>query len=271
MVACRARKPRLSHHAAFPIDVMHACQTGPSRRVAWRSPDGARWLLASLGIVCLHAAQAQVSGALGVSSDNVYRGVSLTDGRPAWLADLHYDLGSGWTTGVGASAEHLRHQKAGAQLTAYLDHRWQLGEDWAARAGVVHYDSQGNARSGYWRYDEITAAVGYRGEWTATLAVSPNRASPVPSRRGRDVVSGAFELTWHRPIGGRWSGDLGAGYADLDASADVDYRYASAGLSYALADARFYLLALWTGPVTVAYAEATDARLRWVGSIVWSF
>lgn len=213
------------------------------------------------------------SGALGVGSDNVYRGISLTDGRPAWLVDLHYDAGNGWDIGLGASAEHLRGQAAGAQLTAYLDRRWQFDDDWTAKAGLVHYDSPWNAHSGYWRYDEINAAVGYRGRWTVALAVSPDRRRAISSRGGQRSVTTttSIELTYHQPIAGHWSGDVGIGYANLDPADHVDYQYADAGLSYAMADARVYLLALWTGPMAEPYRATTASRLRWVTSVVWNF
>ena len=246
-------------------------QRGASRRrrIAQRA---VLLMLAAGGTLVSQDALAQSwSGALGVSSDNLYRGISLTDGRPAWLVDLHYDAGNGWDIGLGASAEHLRQQSAGAQLTAYLDRRWQLDDDWAAKAGIVHYNSPWNARSGYWSYDEINAAVGYRGQWTLAVALSPDRLSAIPSQRGERVVTTSIELTYHQPIAGRWSGDVGLGYANLDPADHVDYEYADAGLSYALADARLYLLALWTGPMAVPYQATTGSRLRWVTSVVWNF
>lgn len=249
------------------------CGDHDPRALPRRRGVGLWWsiALATVGTCVAPAAQAQGwSGALGVGSDNIYRGISLTDGRPAWLTDLHYDAGNGWGAGLGASAEHLRGQSAGAQLTAYLDRRWQLGDNWVAKAGVVHYDSPWNARSGYWRYDEINAAVGYRGQWTASIAVSPDRQGVAYPRSGK-VVSTSVELTFHQALAGRWSGDLGVGYANLDRAHHVDYEYGSAGLSCSIADARLYLLALWTGPISIPYRPETGSRLHWVTSVVWSF
>lgn len=229
--------------------------------------------IAAAGVGASAPARAQDwSGVLGVSSDNLYRGISLTDGRPAWLADLHRDLGADWVIGLGASAERPRGQTAGAQLTAYLDRHWQLDEDWAAQAGIVHYDSPSNPHRVYWRYDEINAAIGYRGRWTASVAVSPNRLRVSASGREEKALATFYEATFHQPIAGRLSADMGVGYANLDRVAGLDYKYGSGGLGYAIADARVYVQAVWTGPIEAPYpAAAIESRLRWVASVVWGF
>ncbi|GAA0709436.1 hypothetical protein [Dokdonella soli] len=217
-------------------------------------------------------------GALGIASDNIDRGYSLSAGRPAWLADLHYEFGPEWLIGLSASAERPRRQEPGARLAVYIDRRWRVDDVWAAKAGVVHYDSPWNAWRRPLRYDEINVAIGYRDRWRATLAVSPNTPERYlyPYRRARSGFAAWPELTFHQPIVGRLSADIGVGYAYRQHAGDRNYGYGNVGISYAIGDTYLYLSRLWTNSVAPpygwnGYSLESESRGRWVASVVWSF
>ena len=250
---------------------------------------GVRSLLA-LAACLLATSQAcaqRWGGALGFANDNVYRGISLTAGQPAWLADLHYDLGTDWVIGLGGSAERPPRQSASAQVSAYIDRRWQLNEDWAAKVGAIHYAGAGQGcpsavsagcagTTGRYSYDELNAAIGYRGRWRASIALSPNAGASYAARQVRSGFSAWAELTYHQPIVDRFSADIGIGYADLTQRGVRNYRYGSAGFSYRVGDAYFYLARLWTSPLIGAYPDnpysaTSPARARWIASVIWSF
>ena len=276
-------------------------------------------------------------GALGFANDNVYRGISLTAGRPAWLADLHYELGTDWVIGLGGSAERPPRRSASAQVSAYIDRRWQLNEDWAANVGAIHYagagqgcpsavsgrsgdpvssdtrasmhiagdgmDAGGRAThgavagcagtaagqgcpsavsagcagtAGRYSYDELNAAIGYRGRWRASIALSPNAGASYAARQVRSGFGAWAELTYHQPIVDRFSADIGIGYADLSQRGVRNYRYGSAGFSYRVGDAYLYLARVWTSPLIGAYPDnpysaTLPVRARWIASVIWSF
>jgi len=229
-------------------------------------------------------------GAIGYGTDNVYRGVSLSSGRPAWLADLHYGFGTEWTAGIGASQERPPFQSDGAQFTLYLDRRWQIDEDWSAKLGVVHYESPWNVWRDELNYNELTAAVGWHGRWRLSLALSPDTPG-VFTRNGADTdFAAAAELSYHQPLHGRLAADFGAGYARIRNAIEFDYRpadprggearrmrsdlsygYGSAGLSYGIGDVYIYSSLLWASPGAVQYNTGSKSRTRWVTTLVWSF
>lgn len=224
------------------------------------------WLL-----LCSNAFAAGWGGLLGISTDNVYRGSSLTEGRPAWMADLHYVADHDWVVGIAASAERPSDQRAAAQLTAYVDRRWRLNPDWSAKLGAVHYQSPWNFWSQAMRYNELNAAIGWRGRWRLALSMSAD--SPGLSAQGnlrRDFVS-YVESSYQQPLTAPWSLHLGVGYADLRRVADRSGSYASAGLGYALGDAQLFSTLFWTSRGAQAYATKPDPGLRWVTSLVWNF
>jgi uncharacterized protein (TIGR02001 family) len=261
--------------ACSPIGKSRSVPSAAAR--ALRRAAGLLALLAAGGVATPAAAQ-EFGGALGIASENIYRGQSLSAGRPVWLADLHCTIGSHWVAGLGASAERGHPRAPGAQLIAYLDRRWQVGGDWAAKIGLVHYDSAVPGAPGRLRYDEVNAAIGYRGRWQATFAVSPNaygyyEYGQAWAHRGRTAW---LETTWHQPVAARLSIEAGVGYADVGNRLGVrDYGYANLGLSYAIGGMSIYLSRIWTGRTTVAhepYARIEAAAdSRWVGSVLWTF
>lgn len=224
-------------------------------------------------------------GALGYGTDNVYRGVSLSSGQPAWLADLHYGFGTDWIAGIGASQERPPFQSAGAQLTLYLDRRWQLGEDWSAKLGVVHYESPWNVWRDDLSYNELTAAIGWRGRWRLSLTLSPDTPGMLtPSGMGSDAAATA-ELSYRQPIRGRLAADFGIGYTRVrnaielsyqdysrrTQTADLRYGYGSAGLVYGVGDVHIYSALLWASSAARHYSVGSNERARWVNTLVWSF
>lgn len=214
-------------------------------------------------------------GSLGLASDNLYRGLSLSSDQPSWLADLHYTVNPDWVIGIGATAERYRHHAPGTQFTTYLDRRWQVNDEWATKLGLVHYGSiMGGAVTDH-QYDELNAAIGYKGRWQATIAVSPNApGSYYAFNRPRRGFVTWLETTWHQPVAERVSIDAGLGYARLERVGARNYGYANLGLIYGVGPVFIYFSRIWTGSTRTnygPYAVNTPLRSRWVSSVVWVF
>ena len=232
----------------------------------------------ALGMTAMVPTAAQEwGGVIGLASDNVERGYSLTDGKPAWLADLHLGIGTAWVAGVSLSAARPPDESATTRAVLYADRRWRIDEDWSAKIGLAHYDSV-PARDGiYESYAELNAMLSYRGKWRCNLAVSPDVSSYAYWRIPRSLAIWG-EASLHQPLAGRLALDAGAGYAYFRDAAAQDYAYGSLGLSYGAGDMYFYLSRIWRQEMTWTlemdnerYAFSLPARARWVGSMVWSF
>lgn len=232
--------------------------------------DCARLAVAVL-LLCSETAAADWGGLLGIGSDNIHRGSSLTDGRAAWMADLHYASDGEWIIGLAASAERPRDQQAGAQLTAYVDRRWRLNEDWSAKLGAVHYQSPWNRWSDRMRYNELTAAIGWRGRWRLALSISPDSPGLTADWEVRRDFVAYVESSYQQRLVGPWSMHVGVGHADLRRVSDRSGAYASAGLGYARGGAQIFSTLFWTDRDAQAYATPPDQGMRWVTSLVWSF
>ena len=223
---------------------------------------------------------------VGIATDNLHRGVSLSGERPTWLAAAHCEPAPGWVAGLAAGRAHLDGRRSNVQLTLFLDRRWQLAEDWSAKVGVVHYDAAERGGIDGLRYDEVNAAIGFRGRWRASVALSPNATDiyyrgalpPMPGLATRRYRTVWAESTWHQPLADRWALDAGMGMAIPAGWGNSRYAYASVGLRWSAGDVYLYGARLWTESIRwrfdflgESYEAALPARNGWMGTAVWAF
>ncbi|GAB3361235.1 TorF family putative porin [Lysobacter tyrosinilyticus] len=171
---------------------------------------------------------AQASGSVSVLSDYRYRGVSLSDDRPALQAHLGYDFAGGAYTGVQMSTVRVDDGGGGElQLLPYVGvvrplprgWHWELGGQYAAFLRSSEYD-----------YPELFAGIGtesvavrlhyahdYFGQWPAWYA----------GFDGSHALSARWRVLAHagvlRSSGGRqaqyrrdWSAGIGATFGDCE-------------------------------------------------------
>ncbi len=93
-------------------------------------------------------AQAQVSGSLTLLSDYRFRGVSLSDGRPAAQLAVALDRADGWYAGAFVSSVRLEQRaRPGAQMLSYAGFvqrlhsnlSWEVGAQYTRFTGHEHY------------------------------------------------------------------------------------------------------------------------------------
>lgn len=124
----------------------------------FRQPIGAYAL--SLAWLLAPAAQAQLSGSAGLLSNYLYRGISLSDGKPAARLALNYDGASGWYAGGQAVNGQLAvEQHRSAQWTGYAGYAQRLPSGLAWEAGMTAYAFPHHSN---WSYRELY--VGLSGE-----------------------------------------------------------------------------------------------------------
>ena len=116
-------------------------------------------------------ASAQVSGSVAFVSDYLFRGVSLSDGRPVMQFNLTYDDASGWYGGAFASgARFVSDPGTHVQLIGYAGHARRLGGGLNFDAGASYATFTGLA--GY-DYAEVHAAFATN-DAMVQLSYSPN-------------------------------------------------------------------------------------------------
>jgi uncharacterized protein (TIGR02001 family) len=217
----------------------------------------------ALALFVAGPACAQVSGSVTLLSDDVYRGQSLSDGKPNAQLALAWDRGDGWYAGVLLSRVRFADPDSRVRLRAvpYVGHVRVLRPGLSAEAGVQY-----NRFSPSGHYDFAEFYVGLSGERLRT------RLSWMPQYFGQTAAWYA-EINGDHPLRGRLRavGHVGAlqlrhpgGYSQRTNSWRTD---AAAGLAIDLAG--FEAQATWNksgGGYDSAICEPSRCRARdgWV-------
>jgi uncharacterized protein (TIGR02001 family) len=124
---------------------------------------------------CSSPAAAQFAGSLSLDSDYRFRGLSLSNGRPALSLNLAYDHSSGAYIGASATAEETPH--TGVQFlghSEYLGFAVRASHDLSLDVGVSHsWYAQYYDREYDVSYTEIYAGVS-KGPISVRLYYSPD-------------------------------------------------------------------------------------------------
>lgn len=107
-----------------------------------------RAALAPIALLLGGAAQAQLGATVSVDSDYRFRGVSLSDSKPAWRVTLNHDFISGAYAGASATQVELARDDRYSQLVGYagyvtrpLDGRsFEFGASFSHFTGDTSYD-----------------------------------------------------------------------------------------------------------------------------------
>ena len=158
-----------------------------------------------IGALLSGTAQGEIGGRLSAASEEIFRGRSISAGRPVLGLDLSYDDHSGAYLGVQAKGVATRGQ--GAQLlslTEYGGYAWRTGGGITLDLGVTntHYSRySGLGRDTH--YSELTiGAIGRR--LSGRISLSPNWFGP-----GNYTAYGETNATLGDPAG--WQLSLHAG------------------------------------------------------------
>ncbi len=117
-----------------------------------------------------------LGGALAVTSDYIYRGVSESNGHAAVQGDLHLATDGGTFFGLWSSSrDHTLEPGADALLELYLGHHFDLGTEFGATVsarsryylGASEYEPPAD-------YQQLSLALDYLDRATLTLTAIPN-------------------------------------------------------------------------------------------------
>ncbi len=118
-------------------------------------------LLATAGV-----AQAEVSANLGVVSNYVFRGVTLSDDTAAVQGGVDYNHDSGFYAGTWMSSLD-DNSKANAEVDLYAGFSGDINDDFSYDVNVLYYYYPGDSSNS--DYSEATAGLGY-GPFSASIS-----------------------------------------------------------------------------------------------------
>lgn len=109
--------------------------------------------LAFAGLIATGVASAAgLGGSIGVTSDNVFRGLSVNNEKAALVGDINYSIGS-FT--VGGTAANFQTAGSDIELTAYANYNIAINEMMSVDVGAIHYNYPGDS---VWNTNEASIA-----------------------------------------------------------------------------------------------------------------
>lgn len=173
-----------------------------------------------------------VTGSVGATSDFVFRGLSLTRGKPAAQASIDVEFPKEFYAGAFvATADPNPGPSPPVELDAWAGRYWRLSDAVSVDARVSQYTYPGDPRRVSYDRTELTGTLGWRNQLFFAAIYSPNTraVSSAPGYGTGDAW--ALELSGRQPLGERWAVSAGIGHYDLERVYGMSYEYWNATVS----------------------------------------
>lgn len=198
-------------------------------------------------------------GALTLTSDYIYRGVSESDGRLAGQVDLHLASTSGNFLGVWGSTRYDGLAPyAQYVVEPYLGHRFDLGTAWGATLSAHARFLVGGEQEINDDTEELSASLTYLDRWSISVTAIPNAVRYWYDRRLSRTPAYVADTSLQWLIGNGFYLNAGAGYyystgTGTGIERATGYAYGNAGLAYEYRG--------WRLDVGYFFAQEAAARL----------
>jgi len=176
-------------------------------------------------------------GALTLTSDYIYRGVSESGGRLAGQFDLHLAHTSGSFLGVWGSTRYDGLPPyAQYVIEPYIGHRFDLGSAWAARLGARAHFLVGGEQEISDDYEQVSGSLTYLDVWSVSVTAIPNAVRYWFDRRLSRTPAYVADTSVQWLIGNHFFLTGGAGYYYSTGTGPgieraTGYAYGNAGLA----------------------------------------
>jgi uncharacterized protein (TIGR02001 family) len=189
-----------------------------------------------LGAHPVHADSVSVvTGSLGGTSDFVFRGLSLTRGKPAAQGSLDVDFPKEFYVGAFvATADPNPGPSPPVEMDFWAGRYWQMSEDFSGDLRLSQYTYPDDPRRVDYYRTELTATVGYRNQLYLAAIYSPNTKAVGSSAGYAEGNAWAVEISGRHPLNDRYSISAGLGHYGLNEIYHDSYNYWNATLTATL-------------------------------------
>lgn len=175
-------------------------------------------MVLTAGSAVAHADAVRVfTGSLGGTSDFVFRGMSLTRGKPAAQASLDIEFPKEVYVGAFvATADPNPGPSPSVELDVWAGRYWNVSENLSADVRLSQYTYPNDPRRVSYNRSEITGTLGYRNQLFVAAIYSPNTSAVGSSAGYQQGNAWAIELSGRQPLNERFSVSAGVGRYGLD-------------------------------------------------------
>ncbi len=167
------------------------------------------------------------SGSLGATSDFVFRGISLTRGKPAAQGSLDVEFPREFYVGAFvATVDPNPGPSPAVEIDAWIGRYWSISEDYSLDLRVSQYVYPDDPRRANYNRTELTTTLGFRNRAFLAAIYSPD-TDAVGTAPGYEENGDtwALELSARHAFSERWSVSAGFGHYGLESVYDDSYNY----------------------------------------------
>lgn len=167
-----------------------------------------------------------ISGSLGGTSDFVFRGLSLTRGKPAAQASIDVEFGREFYAGAFvATADPNPGPSPPVEMDFWLGRYWRLSDDFSGDLRLSQYSYPDDPRRKSYNRTEITATLGFRNQLFLAAIYSPNTEAVGCCGGYAEGNAWAVEASGRYPFNERFALSAGVGHYGLDEIYHDSYNY----------------------------------------------
>jgi uncharacterized protein (TIGR02001 family) len=184
-------------------------------------------LIALAGISAAHADSATIlTGSLGGTSDFVFRGLSLTRGKPAAQGSLDVEFPQEFYVGMfAATCDPNPGPSPGVELDFWAGRYWRVSGEFSADLRLSQYSYPDDPRRKDYDRSEVTGTLGFRNQLFLAASYSPEVEAVASSPGYEEGHAWAFELSGRHPLNERFAISAGFGHYALDDVYHDGYNY----------------------------------------------
>lgn len=214
---------------------------------------------ASTLVICPNASAFDFGGYATLTSDYVKRGVTQSDGDPAFQLGSEVSLDNGFYMGAWASTIDISNgpsRQRDLEVNYYAGYSLDASDSWRISAGLVSYTYPGQTGNVDYDYVEYMLGASFDDRVWLDFAYSPDLYNT-----GRSTTNIELYAEW--PVGGIWAIGGGVGQYDTSELTDDSYLYwqlgVTASLKWADIDLRAHDTDGWV-PI-ISTPERAESRL----------
>jgi uncharacterized protein (TIGR02001 family) len=213
-----------------------------------------------------------ITGSLGGTSDFVYRGLSLTRGKPAAQASVDVEFPKEFYFGAfAATCDPNAGPSPNLEVDVWAGRYWRISQDFSGDLRLSQYTYPDDPRRVSYNRTEITGTVGFRNQLFLAAIYSPNTQAVASSPGYEEGDAWAMELSGRHPINERFAISAGFGHYALDDVYQDSYNYWNVTLTATLAPFELQLAYLGVDDSAAEHFDPDAVGDRVAVTALWRF
>ncbi|HEY6124599.1 MAG TPA: TorF family putative porin [Steroidobacteraceae bacterium] len=213
-----------------------------------------------------------LSGSIGGTTDFVFRGLSLTRGKPAAQVSLDLEFPREYYAGAFvATADPNVGPSPPVEIDFWAGRYWRMSENFSGDLRLSQYTYPDDPRRVSYNRTELTATLGFHNRFYFAAIYSPNTKAVGSSSGYEEGNVWAVELSGRHPFNERLSLAAGVGHYGLDEVYHDSYNYWNVTLIATLAPFELQLAYLGVDGEAAEHFVEDSVENRVALTALWRF